>query len=203
MRQMIRRLSLILIAMATLLNTSCGDEAAAAFIDKGRSLQVAYEVDVVIAGGSSAAVSAAVNTVAQGSSVFLLADRPYLGEDLCTTLNLALGAGEKPIAPLSKEIYGDAIVTRPSQIKIALDKALVEARVPFLTGSYPCEVVVDAGGKFAGITMVNRSGRQFVKAKVLIDATENAFLARQTALSFAAFKAVTCSKFGLGRRTSI
>jgi heterodisulfide reductase subunit A-like polyferredoxin len=51
-----------------------------------KRLQIAYDVDVVIAGGSVPAVAAAVSIAEKGHSVFLLTDRPYLGEDVCMHL---------------------------------------------------------------------------------------------------------------------
>ena len=79
-------------------------------------------------------------------------------------------------------------LTTPLRIKKALDRALLDAGIPFLTGSYPAEVVVSSEGTFAGITMANRNGRQLVRAKVLIDATDSACLARQTGFAFEPFK---------------
>ncbi|MDD4424582.1 MAG: FAD-dependent oxidoreductase, partial [Mariniphaga sp.] len=46
-----------------------------------RRIPVAYDVDVVIVGGTSAAVAAATTAAKHGVSVFLAAPQPYLGED--------------------------------------------------------------------------------------------------------------------------
>jgi hypothetical protein len=43
----------------------------------------------VVAGGSTYAVAAAVAAAEKGASVFLVTDRPYLGEDLCMALHPA------------------------------------------------------------------------------------------------------------------
>ena len=48
-----------------------------------RKIPVAYDVDVVVVGGSSAGVAAAVAAAKGGAKVFLAAQRPYLGEDMC------------------------------------------------------------------------------------------------------------------------
>jgi len=182
-------------ALGCALSATAGLSAMAAAMPSGsvmeqeRRLQVAYEVDVVVAGGSSGAVAAAVAAKEKGATVFLLTDRPYLGEDLCATLNFALPKGTAPAEGLAGELFSQGRQTTPLRVKKALDQALLRAGVRFLTGSYPAEVVTNEKGEFAGITMVNRSGRQFVKAKVLIDATEHAALARQTRLPFSPFKA--------------
>ncbi len=158
-------------------------------IAEGRvKIQVAYDVDVVVAGGSSHAVAAAVNAAKSGASVFLVTDRPYLGEDLCMRVDYHL-----PIArqtdPLLKALWQGKPDTSPLVIKRTLDRALLDNQIPFLTGSYPVEIVTDESGRFAGITMVNRSGRHCVRAKVLIDATDQSILARQSGIPFTEVKA--------------
>jgi flavin-dependent dehydrogenase len=65
----------------------------------------------------------------------------------------------------------------PMQVKRVLDDALLNAGVQFLYGCYATELLVDRSGKPAGIVMANRSGRQAVKAKVIIDATPRATVA--------------------------
>ncbi len=69
--------------------------------------------------------------------------------------------------------------TTPFLVKRALDKAMLAAGVPYLTGALVCDVVKDADGRFAGVVMANRSGRQIVRAKVLVDATPRARAARR------------------------
>ncbi|MBR4172175.1 MAG: FAD-dependent oxidoreductase [Kiritimatiellae bacterium] len=68
--------------------------------------------------------------------------------------------------------------TTPLKVKKTLDEALLKAQIPFLTGAMVTETVTDENGKLAGVIMANRSGRQVVRAKVVIDATERAHVAR-------------------------
>lgn len=79
-------------------------------------------------------------------------------------------------------------VTTPMTIKTALDKALINSGVQFLYGSYVTDVIRDKSGKVAGVVMANRSGRQAVRAKVIIDATDRAVAARMTKSEFRDFK---------------
>jgi hypothetical protein len=72
-----------------------------------REIPVAYSVDVVVVGGSTGAVSAAVAAAAAGAKVFLAAPRPYLGDDMTATLRLWLEPGETPDAPLARELFDD------------------------------------------------------------------------------------------------
>ena len=91
-------------------------------------------------------------------------------------------------------------VTTPWKIKAALDNALLNAKVDFLYGSYISDIIQDADGKFAGIVMANRSGRQAVRARVLIDATDRGIAARLAGAEFTEFPTgkQTFSRFVLG-----
>ena len=317
--------------------------------ESARDIPVAYDVDVVVVGGSTGGVVAAVEAARKGATVFLATSRPYLGEDVCGTYRLWLEPGEEPGSPLAKKIFaepavvplvgkgiaftykadkpsagvhkdtptpslltdgkwssapaqsvqydGDVTITAelgrehgfqrvhvlvyqrdndfevesvtvsvsddlqeweevavikneklgtgsfeesaidlsapvkekarylklfvkksknverillgeivleqegatvesserpripptPMQVKRVLDEALLEARVQFLYGCYVTDVLRDGAGNPAGIVMVNRSGRQAVKAKVIIDATMRATVARLAGVGFRAY----------------
>ncbi len=332
------------VALAGLL--AVGAAGAATVNESARNIPVAYDVDVVVVGGSTGAVSAAAAAAQSGATVFLAAPRSYLGEDMCGTYRLWLDPGEKPAVPLARALYaqgpalpvargvrftyqadkpsagvhkdtrtpswltdglygpaatqsvqydgsvtitvdlarqvpikkvhvlvyqrdkdfevetvtvsagddkqqwkqiakitnaklgrgrfedspidlsaavtvkarylrfavaksqrvkrillGEIIVEsdekpvapkapaparpiRPMQVKRVLDKALLDAGVTFLFGCYPADVLRDGEGNLAGIVMVNRSGRQAVTAKVVIDATDRATVARLAGATF-------------------
>lgn len=61
---------------------------------------VVRTADVVVVGGSSAAVSAAIAAKEAGAEVFLIAPRPYLGEDVAGTLRVVRDPGDDARAPL-------------------------------------------------------------------------------------------------------
>jgi flavin-dependent dehydrogenase len=83
--------------------------------------------------------------------------------------------------------------TTPMQVKRTLDQALIRAGVPFLYGSYATDLLRDAQGKPAGVVIVNRSGRQAVLAKVIVDATERALVARLARAQFTPYPPETHS----------
>jgi flavin-dependent dehydrogenase len=179
-----------------LLLGSGGSAAAAGAMDgeivveTSATLPVAYDVDVLVAGGSLAGVEAACEAAGKGASVLLIASRPYLGYDLCATQRLWLERGEKPQTALTRSIFGASRVAAPMQVKNALDKALLGAGVQVLTGCYAVDVLFAAeGGRPAGVVMVNRSGRQIIRAKVIIDATDQAAITRCTQAKFRPFTA--------------
>jgi len=324
------------------------------FMEKDREIPVIHDVDVVVVGGSSSAVAAARQAARSGAKVFLLAPRPYLGEDIAGTLRLWPDGNAQPMAELAKLIFGvknpvlpftykasiapemenpdpdnrklnDGIwndrdrhgvqykaseveiivdlgreislqkarlysyeysrlpgssvnsaivstssdgqtwneagkttshpkfnppvksdypgtfvhefplngkaryikflskpnaavlrqwlgeiviesadvpasipkgsvaVTTPLNVKKTFDEALLEAGVPFLTGTYGTEVLTDEKGNVAGVVVSNRSGRQAVRAKVVIDATDRASMARHAGAKFRPFPAGTYS----------
>lgn len=72
-----------------------------------RDLPVAAAVDVVVVGGSTGAVSAAVASAKAGAKVFLVAPRSYLGDDMTATLRLWLEEDERPESPLARAIFDD------------------------------------------------------------------------------------------------
>ncbi len=165
---------------------------AAEVVQPAGSLPVAAEVDVIVVGGSSAGVTAAVKAAQQGAKVFLAAPRPYLGEDICGTYRLWLEAGEEAVTPLALELFGKSSPLEPvapMQVKRALDKALLDAGVQFLYASFVTEIVRDAKGQPAGVVIANKSGRQAVLGRVIIDATARANVARMVGAEFSEYPA--------------
>ena len=145
-------------------------------------------MDVVVAGGSLAGVEAACAAAEQGASVLLVDSRPYIGYDLCGSQKLWLDKDEVPETALTKALFDNKRVITPMDVKRVLDQALLKHKVQFLTGSFPAELLVGEDETPSGLTIVNRSGRQAIRAKVVIDATANAVLVRQSAAQFAPFK---------------
>ncbi len=158
--------------------------SAASRIEPQKTVPLVQDVDVVVVGGGCGAVAAAQAAATAGSSVFLVTSYACLGEDVAGTLRVWADEQEAASSELMKAMFGGApavkgrVYTTPLQVKKALDKALLSAGVVFLTGSYATDVLTDGKGQVAGVVMANRSGRQAVRAKVVIDATDRASLAR-------------------------
>ncbi len=129
-------------------------------------------VDLVIVGGSSAAIDTAVQLKNKGYSVFLLTPYTYLGEDLCAGLNLhdtppALGLGDHP---------------RPAAIKRLLEQKMLDANIDFLFQSNPIRLVHGKHQELAGLLIGNRSGFQIIAAKAILDASERCLIAGMAGL---------------------
>ena len=76
-------------------------------LQSAREIPVLYDVDVVVVGGSSGAVTAAVAAAQEGASVFLAAPRTYLGEDICGTYRLWLEPEEEPTSALARVVFAE------------------------------------------------------------------------------------------------
>ncbi|MBN2129708.1 MAG: FAD-dependent oxidoreductase, partial [Sedimentisphaerales bacterium] len=80
-------------------------------MQSAREIPVLYDVDVVVVGGTSGAVTAAVAAAQEGASVFLAAPRTYLGEDICGTYRLWLDPEEEPTSALAKIVFAEPDVS--------------------------------------------------------------------------------------------
>ena len=150
-------------------------------------------------GSTSGAVAAASSAAKSGAKVFLATPELYLGEDVAGTLRVWAEADDVASSELMKQMFalpegvsaapGKRVYTTPLRVKKALDKALLDAGVPFLTGAYATDVLTDSSGQPAGVVICNRSGRQAIRAKAIVDATPRGTLARRAGASFTAFPA--------------
>ncbi len=142
-----------------------------------RKIPVIGEVDLIVAGGSSRAVAAAVAAAKTGSRVYLIGYMPYLGDDICGSHLYDLAAGEKTQTALARKLFPGKSFPTPLHIKKTLEDELIDNQVQFLYSSYVTNVLTDAAGKPAGVVIANRSGRQVIRCKAVIDATHNASVA--------------------------
>lgn len=153
-----------------------------------RKIPIVYDVDVVVIGGSVAGVAAAVEASRAGAKVFLAAQEPYLGEDISGTFRLWNNDSGVINTELGSAIWSKGL---PSQQKVkkTLDDALIDNDVDFLYSCFVSDILSDEAGNPAGIVMSNRSGRQAIVAKTIIDATPRALVARMAGVEFPAYPA--------------
>jgi NADPH-dependent 2,4-dienoyl-CoA reductase/sulfur reductase-like enzyme len=96
--------------------------------ESARDIPLAYDVDVVVIGGTSGGVAAAVAAAERGAKVFLAAERPYLGEDICGTYRLWLEPDEVPTSPLAKKVFAETTV--PSLLRNRIEFTYEADRTP-------------------------------------------------------------------------
>lgn len=134
---------------------------------------IVADVDVLVVGGTCAAVSFALAAKRQGLSVYVISPRPYFGEDVCAAYRFWPQRVQGN--DLSDLIFEDS--TRPPtpmQVKLTLEQSLIEQKVPFLFNCFPAGLLKDASGRIAGAAIANRSGHQAIRARIVVDATMEA-----------------------------
>ncbi len=171
---------------------------ALSIIQSAREVPLVAKADVVVVGGSSGAVAAAVEAANNGAKVFLVSPRYYLGDDMAGVLRLYLEKDEVPQSPLAKALFesgnkpkdeNELVRVIPYGVKEKLDQALIKAGVQFIYASMVTDVLRDADGKLCGVVIANRSGRQAIAAGTIIDATERATVARLAGADFTSYPA--------------
>ncbi|MFV0590067.1 MAG: FAD-dependent oxidoreductase [Draconibacterium sp.] len=177
LKQVISVLLLVLLC-SNLQANKTGKESFGFVRQSERKIPLEKSVDVLIIGGSVPAVAAAVEASKNGARVFLVAPRLYLGEDLCATLRLQIKPERELKTKLEQEIFGDKLITNPLKVKAMLNKALLDANVEFVFASFVSDLLWTTDKKPAGVVICNRSGRQAVTAKTIIDATNNGWIAQ-------------------------
>ena len=190
----------VVLALAVALTVLSGRCSAQTVRQSAREIPVVRTVDIVVVGGTVGAVAATVQASDEGARVLLVAPRTYLGEDLCATLSLWLDERDKPLGELTEELFADGRTTTPLRVKKVLEAAMLKADADFLFGCYPTDVLLDGEGYPAGIVIANRSGRQAIVAKTIIDATERAVVAEMAGAGRreADFGTLTCKRVVLG-----
>ena len=142
-----------------------------------RQIPVVREVDLIVVGSTLGAVAAAAQAADEGVKVLLIGSRPYLGDDICSTMRLWLDEAETADGELTSRIFSDKRTTTPIRAKQVLEAALLDAGADFLLCCYPTDILLDDSGDPAGVVIANRAGRQAIVGKVIIDATDRAVVA--------------------------
>ena len=174
-----------------------GEKAVDTVPEAAKELPVVADVDVVVVGGTMPGVAIAGRVKEMGLSACVVSSRPYLGEDLAGKLRLDVGPLDYKgnICELLRHLTlaeGNPAIPfggiSPFTVKTVFDNYLLERNIPFLTWTYACDVLRDAEGNVAGVVVANRNGRQAIRAKTVVDATERRFLARRAGTVFTPFK---------------
>lgn len=107
----------------------------------------------------------------------------------------------RPEASASRVLLGELVIESsapasgvrqapsPMHVKRTLGDALRAAKVEFLLGAYPVDVLRDPTGRIGGVVIISRSGRQAIPARMIIDATPRATVARLAGAGFEPYPA--------------
>ena len=146
-----------------------------------KQLPILYDVDAVIVGGSFAGISLAKNLAENGKTVAIVESRTYLGREVSATLRpwVINQANRNDVPEIMREIINrgeqknDEIALYIDQVKTHLEDVVLDKGVSLLYASYPTGLYTEESGDKL-LVIGNKSGRQIVRAKVIIDTTETA-----------------------------
>lgn len=164
-----------------------------------------FDMDVVVAGGGVAGVSAALTAARSGLRTLLLEAGISLG-GLATNDYVSGIAGvvdgncKEWMDRMAKEGYtGSRNTFDPERAKLVMESMLLEAGARILYGVYVTDAVTD-NGNIKEIVCHTKSGRMAVSAKVYIDATGDADVAAYAGVPYE----VGCPEFaGLNMSTTM
>lgn len=157
--------------------------------EQARDIPVWTETDLVVIGGSTRAVAAAVAAARTGCKVFLVAPLSYLGDDICGSFLYERTQDETLQTTLARKLFQEKIYPTPLHVKTVLEDELIENHIDFLYSSYATNALTSPQGELAGVVITNRSGRQAIRAKAVVDATHTASFARSCGAGFTPFRA--------------
>jgi hypothetical protein len=152
-----------------------------------RRLKVWRDLDLLVVGSTTAAVSAALAAAAAGRRVGLVCDEMYLGRDLAGAFHL--WGGDAGVAdPLIAAAFATAgsDPARPAALKRALEQALVAAGIPFMFGVRPIGLMRSESGGIRGAVIAARTALFAVTCRGIIDATPRGLVARMAGVPLTA-----------------
>lgn len=145
-----------------------------------QELPVIKTCDLVVSGGSFAAISSALDYAAQGKKVVLIEARTYLGREMTACQRPWMSRNEiEALAPLPKALLvvlteccsktiRDEIIFSLDQVKITLEEQLINMGVQILYASRVIGVL-QPSGVIRGVIIGNKSGRQVIGCKTYLD----------------------------------
>ncbi|MFC1715439.1 FAD-dependent oxidoreductase [Candidatus Poribacteria bacterium] len=140
--------------------------------------------DVAVIGGGLCGFASAVRAAENGKQVLLVERRPTLGWESAWACQLALdGSGSTIARRIGDELEKTGGLKQGRMdapiLEMVLDRLATKAGISVLLYSYPVRLISENDEAF-GVVIGNKSGEQIVKARVIVDATEEALLWRQT-----------------------
>jgi len=158
------------------------------------TLPVLRKSDVVVVGGGFAGVCAALQLARAGRKVVIVEPRTYLGREATATLRPWISSnGPLPevlqacVAAPAGVAANQEVPLKPDRVKLALEDMLLAAGIEFLYACYPIGVCAD-GAILRALVIGNKSGRQVLPCRMILDTTETATVARVAGAPFEAVR---------------
>ena len=179
-------------------------------------IPVIAEYDVIVVGGGPAGVSAAVSSARVGAKTALVERYGYLGGQATGGLVILLvgltdgkeriikGFCEETIQALEKlnstQNIGNHVLFDPESMKYIFDGSIRENSITPYYHSFVSDVVRE-NGKVCGVVLEGKSGKRVLKAKMFVDATGDADLAKFADIAFEQRNKTEAMPVTLGFRT--
>ncbi len=146
-----------------------------------QDIPVLAEAEVVVVGGGMAGVAAALACAAAGRETLLIEARPQLGWEATSAFSLNWPGADLDDGPLPTALRAAGGVNGfrldAPICELVLERLVAQAGIELLLYSAPVALWRD-GERLGGVVVGNKSGRQIVRARAFIDATEEAALWR-------------------------
>lgn len=160
-----------------------------------RDIPIAARVDLVVVGANEGGVAAAWGAARAGASVLLMSDSYFLGDEVSAKARYWLEPDEVPAGEFAKGLLATQAAgsrdIQPAEYKRSLERLLGDAGVMLHFNSRAIEVLLDEAGNVSGVLVANKAGTQAVVAKVVIDSTPAAAVARMAGAAFTPWNAQT------------
>ncbi|MDF0601238.1 FAD-dependent oxidoreductase [Psychromarinibacter sp. C21-152] len=156
------------------------------------------ETDVLVVGGGAAGIAAATTAARNGARTILVNAGPILGGELnygapvdgCLTAR-----GEWAVGGFARDFFAacekydgyigpvcdyralNLVCIDPEAAKLAAIDLVSRADVQVLMYTFTDQAVVDDDGRIQGVVVRNKRGRTFIRAKTVIDATDDGDIA--------------------------
>lgn len=149
-----------------------------------QAIPILAEVDVAIIGGTFAGLASALQFSKQGKRVMVVESRTYLGSEMTATLSPWINLPEEKSSKLIETCINTcgktinlgalkSVVFHLDQLKIKLEDELLTAGVQLLYASLPIALTrIDCN--WNGLVIANKSGRQLIRCRAIVDASETA-----------------------------
>jgi len=136
---------------------------------------VKREVDVLVVGGGSAGVGAAISAARNGMKTLLVEQQGCLGGLVtlglvCYLAGYPEGIGKELLENLEREGgIGKRRICDPEKTKYILEQMVLDSGVDILYWTYAIDSIVGKDNTIRGIVIQNKSGRSAILAKMVID----------------------------------